>query len=268
MPDSPIDGPLPGEPIPGVSEPQPSGVPQAPAPQPAAQPPASQTAAPQPAAPQAEPGQPVPAPPASTWGQAALSGEKTTGETTTEGATESGFPAGSGSAASGGGGGGGGGHSSRSSAPRGPKPIRGPRFSASPLIAGLGLLGLLVTVAIMALLAVRVLDGMNSTAKKVNSPTLPGPGGALVPVEPVPDGGQASGGNVTDAARAATCAASKSVIETAVETYSTIEGSQPATIDDLVSTGFLQSNDGTFKLEPAPSGTVAVVGVGVCETVN
>lgn len=120
----------------------------------------------------------------------------------------------------------------------------------------------------MALLAVRVLDGMNSTAKKVNSPTLPGPGGALVPVEPVPDGGQASGGNATDAARAATCAASKSVIETAVETYSTIEGSRPATIDDLVSTGFLQSNDGTFKLEPAPDGTVAVVGVGVCETVN
>ncbi|MEZ5310651.1 MAG: hypothetical protein R2735_08695 [Microthrixaceae bacterium] len=53
-----------------------------------------------------------------------------------------------------------------------------------------------------------------------------------------------------------------------METYSTIEGSQPTSIDDLVSTGFMQTNDGNFKLEPAPDGTVKVVGIGECELVN
>ena len=220
--------------------------------------------APQPPISSAPPSQPPAPQPTSAWGQAALSGEATIGVGTHDDGTQgvAGAQPGIGIPAAGGG------RSVRSTSPRGPKPIRGPRFSGSPLIAGLGLLGLLVTIAIMALLAVRVLDGMNSAAEKVNSPTVPGVVGGLVPGEPLPDGAEASGGNATDAARAATCAASKAVIETAVETYSTIEGSQPTSIDDLVSTGFMQTNDGNFKLEPAPDGTVKVVGIGECELVN
>lgn len=243
---SPVSG-SPGDGLTGAEAgPAPSGT------APASSPPAD--SAPQPDSATSAPA----AQPQSTWGQAALNGEAT---------PDTGIPAGAGSPIGSGAAGGGGGHSARST-PRGPKPIRGPRFSGSPLIAGLGLLGLLVTIAIMALLAVRVLDGMNSTAKAVNSPTVPGVGGALIPAEPVPGGAGASGGNATDAARAATCSASKAVIETAVESYSTIEGSVPSSIDDLVSTGFLQTNDGSFKLEPASDGSVRVVGIGDCETAN
>lgn len=154
------------------------------------------------------------------------------------------------------------GHGSNHKVSRGPKPIRGPRFSGSPLIAGLGLLGLLLTVAIMALLAVRVLDGTQAGINKSGSSVLPG---GLIPGETLPGGTESGGGvGVIDGVKAGRCVANRDMIEGLVEAYSVMNGHEPVSLQDLVDADMLKADDGSFKLEPNADGGVAVIGVGEC----
>lgn len=144
----------------------------------------------------------------------------------------------------------------------GPKPIRGPRFSGSPFVAGLGILSLLIVIAIMAFLAVKILTGVEEGTSSKG-----GAAGVLAPDLQMPDAGGMSGGAATANVNAAACAADKDAIQTAIEAYTVMNGSSPASIADLVTAGLLSVNPGTFNLEPSADG-VTMVGIGKCEGVN
>lgn len=199
----------------------------------------------------------------STWGQQALRSSMGAG-TASDGAEPDGSAApldpgaGSGTPI-------GGGRSAPSDRrPAGPRPIRGPRFSGGPFIAGLGLLSLLVVIAIMAIVVVKVIDGTRgTTVTDVVGPASIGGGTA-------PDGGPqtgASGGEESgalDAATLAACRIDKQTMETAVSVYEAMEGEPPASIEDLITASLLREDPGGFELRPGPDG-IEVVGVGRCE---
>lgn len=147
----------------------------------------------------------------------------------------------------------------------GPKPIRGPRFSGGPLVAGFGLLSILIVVAIMAFMAVKVLDGTGSgTSGKADSPALPG---SIEPGNQTSEEGGLSGTGASEASSAAACGADQRTIATAAAAYSVINGSDPTSIDQLVTADLLKENPKTFTIESGVEG-VRVVGIGVCEGTN
>ncbi len=140
---------------------------------------------------------------------------------------------------------------------RGPKPIRAPRFSGMPLIAGLGMLGLLLSVAVMAILFGKVFDGMSPATRSVigatSVPELPGQTG-----NPAQPGVQPSSN-----ARAAMCASDREVVETAGRAYELLNGFPPADQQVLVDEDFLK--EVVPGVEVVPSGDSFVVNlVGEC----
>lgn len=152
----------------------------------------------------------------------------------------------------------------------GPKPIRGPRFSGSPMIAGLGILSLLIVIAIMAFLAVKVLGGVEEGTRRAGGGNaVVTPGGVVVGSDDLTGsaGAGATGGGITDGAKAATCAANKATIATAVQAYEATNGGPPDSLATLVQAGFLKEDPGSFEIHSGAAGT-DIVGVGVCEGTN
>lgn len=157
---------------------------------------------------------------------------------------------------------------------RTPKHLRtssGPRFSGRGVFAVFGILGVLLTVAIMAFLAVKVLDGMSGTdssdaTSSGTDDTQAEPAPTIAPGVPgapgVPDGAQVDPSGPTDAARTATCNAERETIETAVAAFEILYGNPPASIDELVDSGYLRPDADGFSHELSSEG--AVVPTGEC----
>lgn len=149
----------------------------------------------------------------------------------------------------------------------GPRSIRPPRFSAGPLVAGLGLLSILVVIGIMALLAIKVLDGTSGTG--LVDGALPGV--TVDRGDPDAADGSTSGGvaqpGALDTATAAACRIDKQTIETAVSVFEAIRDEPPMAIGDLVDESLLREDPGTFELRQGADG-IEVVGVGDCEGVD
>jgi hypothetical protein len=140
------------------------------------------------------------------------------------------------------------GQSSSSQTYRTPKNLRtsaGPRFSGRGVLAVFGILGMLLTIAIMAFLAVKVLDGVSGQ----------GDGGNDNAAQIDPSGS-------TDAARAAECEAERAMIETAAAAFELLHGRPPSSVDEIVAEGYLRPDDGGFSHELSADG--AVVGTGDC----
>lgn len=132
-----------------------------------------------------------------------------------------------------------------------------------------GLLGVLVTIGIMAFLAVQVLDGMGGSSDDAGSDDVVVlPGGAVIGADPT--GGaagepaQPGAGSATDAARASACATDKATIATAAEAYQVMNGAYPPDVATLVAEGLVQSDHPLeFELQ-VHDGVLAVVGTGAC----
>ncbi|MGB6057689.1 MAG: hypothetical protein WBF71_05445 [Microthrixaceae bacterium] len=144
----------------------------------------------------------------------------------------------------------------------GPKPIRGPKFSGGPLVAGFGLLSILIVVAIMAFMAVKILDGVGSDTPVKDD--APGTAGVITPGLDVPPAVGPDGSGAGKAASAASCGVDKRTVATAAEAYSVINGIDPTDVDQLVAADLLKENPGTFVIEPGAE-RVRVVGVGLCK---
>lgn len=157
---------------------------------------------------------------------------------------------------------------------RTPKHLRtssGPRFSGRGVLAVFGILGVLLTIGIMAILAVKVLDGMSGSTTEDPSPSanpadeggadLVVPGAPGVPLAPgVPDGAQIDPGGSTDAARAAECEVEATTIGTAAQAFELVHGSPAASVDEIVAQGYLEPVDGGFSHELGPNGEVLATG--------
>jgi hypothetical protein len=135
----------------------------------------------------------------------------------------------------------------------------GRRAPSIALVGGLGLLGLLITVAIMALLANRVLSGTDDAADvltgqlpaELTTTTAPGAeGGGGLPA-------------IADPAQIATCQANRATLEVASQVYEITTGAPPADQQALVDEGLLEEPISTHELTAGPSG-VQVTGVGKC----
>ena len=155
-----------------------------------------------------------------------------------------------------------------------PKNLRtstGPRFSGRGVLAVFGILGVLLTVGIMAFLAVKVLGGVSNPngAEGDHSPANDTPIAPVVPGVPavpaapgIPGGAEIDPSSPTDAARAAACDAERATIETAATTFEVLQGKPPATIDELVAAGYLTPGEDGFSHELSAGG--AVVPTGDC----
>ena len=133
------------------------------------------------------------------------------------------------------------------------------------IIGGLGLLGLLVAIAIMAVLSNRVLSG-TSDANDVLQGTLPpelttSPAGPVDPGAPTTAAGGLSG--ITDPATAAACQADRATLQTAIQAFELTTGAPPADQGELAAAGILAEPLSTFTVAPGPSG-VELTGVGDC----
>lgn len=150
------------------------------------------------------------------------------------------------------------------------------------MLAVFSILGLLLTLAIMAFLSMKVLDGVNGTSKTDDNTTasvlaeltttvpssVPGSVPGAAPVTPTTAGspGGATGGpaGATGAAKTAACVANARTIETAAEAYNAMNGSYPPDVQTLVDAGLLQSKGPLpFELHVA-DGAVVVTGTGAC----
>lgn len=140
----------------------------------------------------------------------------------------------------------------------------GRRAPSIGLVGGFGLLGLLITIAIMAVLANRVLSGTEGAAKVVTG-SLPAeitpstvPGATTVP-------GAEGGGlpAISDSADAAACGANRSTLELAAQAYELTTGTPPVDQQALVSAGLLDEPLSSFSLAGGPDG-VQITGEGDC----
>lgn len=109
--------------------------------------------------------------------------------------------------------------------------LEGPRFSGRGVLAVFGILGLLLTVGLMALLAVRVLDSTDPV------PDLPGP-----------DAG------------AAECETERATIEIGVQAYELTTGNRPADIQALVDFGVLSGSADEYSHQLGANGEVVATG--------
>lgn len=152
-----------------------------------------------------------------------------------------------------------------------PKNLRtstGPRFSGRGVLAVFGILGVLLTVGIMAFLAVKVLDGVSNPngaegddSDANHTPETPVvPGVPAAPVAPgVPGGAGIDPASPTDAARGAACEAERAAVESAAATFELVHGNRPNSVDELVSGGYLTPGDDGFSHELS-DGTVVPTG--------
>lgn len=140
----------------------------------------------------------------------------------------------------------------------GPKPVRGPSGNAMGWMRGLGLLSVLVTIAIMALLSWRILS--DTDGDDVDVVRDPGPASTAAPVDPA-GGAQLGEGGSTDRAAAAACEVNRRTVETAAEAYAITNGSPPANLEQLIDSGLLVP-DTELQVEITPTGEV--VSTGAC----
>lgn len=155
-------------------------------------------------------------------------------------------------------------------------------------MGGLGLLGLLVTIAIMALLANRVLSGTSDANDVVTDAggglevTLPpelttpsaapadpanpaDPADPAVPttVAPAPVGGVGGRPAVGDTADAALCQTNRATLETAIQAFELITGAPPVDQQALVDGDILREPIQGYELSSGPNGG-QVTGTGAC----
>lgn len=148
---------------------------------------------------------------------------------------------------------------------RGPKPIRGPRFSAMPLIAGLGLLGLLMTIVIMVILMGKVLDGVSPSEKLIVKSTIP----THVPGVVDPDATTQSsqqvppGGGQIASAEAQVCQMNERVLQTAADAYQALNGVPPTNQQALLDEELLKGRVPNFEVSAAGD-TFAITASGPC----
>lgn len=139
---------------------------------------------------------------------------------------------------------------------KGPRPVRGPKGNGMGWLRGLGLLSVLLTIGIMALLSWRILSdtgGGDVAVVRGNPPS---------DVSVAPDAGvQLGEGGSTDQASAAACEVDRVTVRTAALAYEMTTGAPPADLEDLVESGFLKP-DLPLQVEIAPDGTV--VSTGTC----
>lgn len=157
---------------------------------------------------------------------------------------------------------------------RTPKNLRttaGPRFNGRGALAVFGILGLLLTIGIMAFLAVKVLDGASNANGGTESDRAENdeatdpvtPGLPAVPAAPgVPGGAEIDPNNPSDAARAASCRAESVTIKTAATTFELLQGRPPTSVDELVAAGYLTPEEDGFSHALSAGG--AVVPTGDC----
>lgn len=123
-------------------------------------------------------------------------------------------------------------------------------------VAGLGLLGLLITVAIIGVLAAR---SMSDVSDSPAGDVIRNRGGASSTA--APEGGAVTPG-AGDSPQAASCATERSTIETAAQAFELTVGSPPPDLQAVVDSGLLVPTDVPFRHEIGPDG--AVVGTGAC----
>ncbi|HTN99039.1 MAG TPA: hypothetical protein VL068_00065 [Microthrixaceae bacterium] len=130
------------------------------------------------------------------------------------------------------------------------KLVRGPRFSGTQMIGGLGLIGFLITILIMALMGGKVLDGVSSSGKTQGS--------VIDPVTQEIEGGKVES-NV-DSSRIAKCATNQRTVEIAAQAYELATGHPPADQQALVDEGYLReiSPGHSIKVENGESVVVPI----------
>ena len=148
-----------------------------------------------------------------------------------------------------------------------PASVTGRRPPSIAIIGGLGLLGLLITIAIMAILSNRVLSGTTDAGDVLNGtvpPELttatsapPDPGAPTTSAATGPKG-------LTDAATAAACQVDHDTLDTAIQAYELMTGAPPTDQDALVAAGVLAEPVAGFTVTLGISG-VEITGVGDCE---
>lgn len=143
-----------------------------------------------------------------------------------------------------------------------PKQFRnrpGPRFSGRTMLGVFGLLGVLLTVAIMVFLAIKVLSATSGNIP----PTAAGSVIPSTPLDPGSGGAQVNPDAPVDSATAATCNIDRDTIESAIESYRVLNGGSPPDVATLVDAGFLKQPDEAFAFKITDDqGTL--VGTGVC----
>ncbi len=124
------------------------------------------------------------------------------------------------------------------------------------IVGGFGLLGLLITIAILAMLANRVLSGTDDAADVLTGsvpPELTTSSTAAADCPAAPPTSASTGGGlpaIGDAADAATCQVNRATLETAAQVYEITTGAPPADQQAMVDAGILE--------EPVPTHTVAL----------
>ncbi|MBS1838419.1 MAG: hypothetical protein JST64_12075 [Actinobacteria bacterium] len=126
-----------------------------------------------------------------------------------------------------------------------------------------GLLGILVTIAIMALLSVKVLDAMGSSGSKVGPAASAGPTGRA-PSSTTPGTVELNPAGQVDRARAARCVADRQTVTTAAESYRAMNGSYPPDVATLQAAGLVLSDHPLDLVLHVEGDTLSVVGTGPC----
>ena len=136
------------------------------------------------------------------------------------------------------------------------------------MVGGFGLLGLLITIAILALLANRVLSGTDDAADVLTGSLPPElTTSSIAPTDPAaPPTSASTGGGlpaIGDAADAATCQVNRATLETAAQVYEITTGAPPADQQAMVDAGILEEPVPTHTVALGPAG-VEITGVGDC----
>lgn len=169
--------------------------------------------------------------------------------------------------------GGGGGAASTAEPIRGVRGQRygGPRYSAKMIFSVLGLLGLLITVAIMAILSGRVMGDLGGGDRSVDdalhlSSTTTTPGAPPVTsADPGAAGPGSAGTGPVAAGEAQACATNIRTVETAAQAYEAMNGSYPPDVATLIGAGLLVPPERPLNVElHVVAGTPEVVGTGPC----
>jgi hypothetical protein len=125
------------------------------------------------------------------------------------------------------------------------------------LVRAAGLLGVLLTIALLAVLGARVLSGLGATGDGARGLV----GG--VPVPPAPDGVMPGPGAGPAGASQVACDLERSAVDAAVTAFMATRGRPPADAGELVAAGLLDGPPArhTVRVE---GGAVTVDGTGDC----
>lgn len=139
------------------------------------------------------------------------------------------------------------------------------RFGGRGVLAVFGLLSILVTVAIMAVLSVKMLSGMDNTAAVAGLGTLATtvPGGPAAATSAPPAASPGPAALDASGAAAAVCGADRGTLETAVEAYKVLHGSVPPDMSALTADGLLSDPVTSFDYRVV-DGEAVLEGRGNC----